>query len=171
MSNKVQDDETKSFDHDLAGKYLSFALKQETYGCPISPINDIIEMKDITQVPQTRDYVDGVINLRGSVIPVINTREKFGMEREEYDRETVIIVVELDDLQTGLIVDRVREVIDVTDDQVDPAPGMGDEIDAKFIAGMGKIDEEVVILLNLENILGEQEVEELKQMKETGENS
>ena len=164
--NNPQTDDSRSFDRDLAGKYLTFQLGDETYGCPIGPIDDIIEMQETTSVPQTRDYVEGVINLRGTVIPVINLRLKFGMPFREHDRNTVIIVVDLDGLKTGLIVDEVAEVREVSDDQVQDAPSMGQEIDSRFIAGMGKLDDQVAILLDLEHVLMEDELEELKQMKD-----
>lgn len=163
----LQSDDTRSFEHELAGKYLTFQLKSEMYGCPISPINDIIEMKDITGVPQTRDYVEGVINLRGTVIPVINLRQKFGIEKGEYTRQTCIVVVELDDLQTGLIVDQVEEVLEVSDDQVDPAPSMGQEINREFISGMGKLNDDVIVLLNLNKVLTEEEAEELQNVQDS----
>lgn len=164
MNNKVQRDDKQSSEHDSAGKYLSFSLGQETYGCPVSSIKDIIEMQECTDVPQTPDYVDGVINLRGSVIPIINTREKFGMERVDYDRETVIVVVELGELQMGLVVDRVQAVFDVADSQIDPAPRTGDTIDTQFISGMGRIDDEIVILLNIKKVLNQPDIETLKQI-------
>ena len=165
-----KNDDSCTFDHELAGKYLTFFLKNEKYGCPIGFINDIIEMCEVTGVPQTSDYVEGVINLRGTVIPVLDLREKFGMERAEYDRRTCIVVVELDGLQTGLIVDEVEDVIDFADDQVDPAPGMGQQINQRFIGGMGKLEEEVIILLSLEHVLKENELKELKAVEEENSN-
>jgi purine-binding chemotaxis protein CheW len=164
--NNLQTDDSRSFERNLAGKYLTFQLGDENYGCPIGPIDDIIEMQETTSVPQTRDYVEGVINLRGTVIPVINLRQKFNMPFKEHDRETVIIVVDLDGLKTGLIVDKVAEVTEVSDNQVQDAPSMGQEIDSRFIAGMGKLDERVLILLDLEHVLKEEELEELKSMKD-----
>lgn len=164
--NNLQTDDSRSFDRELAGKYLTFQLGDEAYGCPIGPIDDIIEMQETTSVPQTREYVEGVINLRGTVIPVINLRQKFGMPFKEHDRHTVIIVVDLDGLKTGLIVDQVAEVTEVSDDQVQDAPSMGQDIDTRFIAGMGKLEDQVAILLDLEHVLEEEELEELKQMKD-----
>jgi purine-binding chemotaxis protein CheW len=163
MSQRDTEDD-RSFEHDLAGKYLTFLLKEELYGITIRPIDDIIEMQDYTKVPQTADYVRGVINLRGSVIPIIDLREKFGMETTEYDRETCIVVVTIDDFQTGLIVDEVREVAEFSDEQIDPAPSMGHEVEIQFVAGMGKSEDTVTILLDLERILEEEEKEELREV-------
>lgn len=159
---ETQDD--RSFEHDLAGKYLTFMLKDELYGITIGPIDDIIEMQDYTNVPQTAEYVRGVINLRGSVIPIIDLREKFEMPTTEYDRETCIVVVTIEDFQTGLIVDEVREVAEFSDEQIDPAPSMGHEVEVQFVAGMGKEEDKVTILLDLERILEEEEKEELREV-------
>ncbi|MFB6347266.1 MAG: chemotaxis protein CheW [bacterium] len=156
----------QSFDHELAGKYLTVSLADETYGVPISPIEDIIEMKDITSVPQTSEFLEGVINLRGSVIPVLDLRKKFQVEVSDYDRKTCIVVVKLDGILTGLIVDRVYEVIDLGDEQIDPAPNMSQQIKTRFIAGMGKRDDDVIILLNLEKVLQEEEKKDLEELAE-----
>lgn len=166
MANSLQEDDDLTFEHELAGKYLTFMLKNEYYGMPIRPIQDIIEMQEYTTVPQTADYVKGVINLRGTVIPVIDLRQKFGMEQREYDKKTCIIVVNLDEIQTGLIVDRVQEVQEFPDEEIDPTPGMSSEIQVKFIAGIGKKEDQVYILLNLQRILEEKEIEELKEATE-----
>lgn len=167
----VETDENNSFNHELAGKYLTFHLAEETYGCPISPINDIIELKPITEVPQTSDYVQGVINLRGTVIPVIDLRLKFNMESTEYDRETVIIVVDLDGVETGLIVDEVIEVQDIPDGAIQPSPTMSHEIQAEFIAGLGQLDDQVIVLLDLDRILNPDELDELETAAEGAESS
>lgn len=162
----AQRDDDRSFEHELAGKYLTIRLKDETYGIPIRPIQDIIEIQEYTEVPQTPDYVKGVINLRGTVIPVIDLRNKFGMEEQEYDKKTCIIVVDLDEIQTGLIVDRVLEVQEFSDDNIDPTPSMSSQVQVKFISGMGKLGEEVYILLDLENILEQEEMDELREAAE-----
>lgn len=166
MANTLQQDDDLSFEHELAGKYLTFNLKDEFYGMPIRPIQDIIEMQEYTSVPQTADYVKGVINLRGTVIPVIDLRQKFGMEQREYDKKTCIIVVNLEEIQTGLIVDRVQEVQEFPDEEIDPTPGMSSDIQVKFIAGIGKKEDQVYILLNLQRILEDEEIEELKEATE-----
>lgn len=97
---------------------------------------------------------------------MIDLRKKFGMEEDEYDRKTCIIVVTIEEMQTGLIVDRVNEVLELSDGQINPAPSMGHQIQQEFIAGMGKQDEEVIILLDLDNVLAEDEAEELRRVQE-----
>ncbi len=169
MADSFQQDEEQSFEHELAGKYLTFNLKDEYYGMPIKPIKDIIEMQEYTEVPQTAPYVRGVVNLRGTVIPVIDLRQKFGMDNKEYDKKTCIIVVNMNDMKTGLIVDRVLEVLEFSDTQIDPAPAMSSEIQVKFISGIGKRDERVYILLDLDKIMEREEIEELSELPEAAE--
>ncbi len=166
MDANNQQDDDRSFEHELAGKYLTFNLKDEYYGVYIAPINDIIEIQDYTEVPQTADYVKGVINLRGTVIPVIDLRKKFGMEEREYDKKTCIIVVMINGIKTGLIVDRVSEVLEFSDESIDPAPSMSGQVQVKFMAGIGKMEDEVYILLDLERILEEEEMDELREAAE-----
>lgn len=166
MTDNATKDENRSFEHELAGKYLTVFLASEKYGVPITPIEDIIEMKEITSVPQTSEFLEGVINLRGTVIPVVDLRKKFQVEVREYDRKTCIVVVQLEDVLTGLIVDRVDEVVDFPDDRIDPAPDMSHQIQTRYIAGMGKREDEVIILLNLEEVLEEDEKENLRELAE-----
>ena len=122
---------------DKEGKYLTFALGQEEYGLEILKVREIIGYMDITAVPQTPDYVKGVINLRGQVIPVIDLRRKFGMEPAEPTEQTCIIVVEISHaegaISTGIVVDRVSEVLDITADQIRAFLADQDELSAKTL--------------------------------------
>ena len=161
--SSMNSDDSRSFDHELAGKYLTFSLGEEHYGLPIKPINDIIELQDYTEIPQTADYVRGVINLRGTVIPVIDLREKFGLPTTEYDEKTCIVVVNIENIQTGLIIDRVEEVREFSDKEIDPSPKMSSEIQVEFIAGIGKKEEEVYILLDIDRIIKKEELDEIKE--------
>jgi len=142
---------------DKEGKYLTFALAQEEYGLEILKVREIIGYMEITAVPQTPEYVKGVINLRGQVIPVIDLRGKFGMETTEITDETCIIVVEItqDDraFNTGIVVDRVQEVLDIDGQDIEEAPQFGASVDTNFILGMGKIGDTVKILLDIDRVL------------------
>ena len=133
------------------GKYLTFALAQEEYGLEILKVREIIGYMEITAVPQTPAYIKGVINLRGQVIPVMDLRAKFGMETAEVTEQTCIIVVEITQagrkFNTGIIVDRVSEVLDIAGKNIEDAPQFGSSVDTDFILGMGKIGESVKILL------------------------
>lgn len=136
----------------LGGKYLTFLLAREEYGLEILKIIEIIGMMDVTKVPQTPDFVEGVINLRGKVIPVIDLRSKFGLNRADYNDETCIIVVDVGALM-GIIVDTVQEVHDIAADDIDPAPSLGVTVDTSFILGMGKIKDRVTMLLDIDRVL------------------
>jgi len=131
------------------GKYLTFALGHEEYGLEILGVREIIGLMEITAVPQVPAYVKGVINLRGKVIPVIDLRLKFGMERIDYTSETCIIVLNVSDMLMGIAVDRVCEVVDIAADHIEPAPGFGARVRTDFITGMGKVGEKVKILLDI----------------------
>ncbi len=139
------------------GKYLTFALGPEEYGLEIMKVREIIGYIDVTHVPRTPDYVKGVINLRGQVIPVIDLRSKFGMEAAEITEATCIIVVEVvkDDsnISVGIIVDRVSEVLDISGQDIEDPPGFDAGADTSFILGMGKIGDSVKILLDIDKVL------------------
>ena len=141
-----------------AGKYLTFSLAQEEYGLEILKVREINGYMDITAVPQTPHHVKGVINLRGQVIPVVDLRAKFGMETTEVTDQTCIIVVEITQkdhaFSTGIVVDRVQEVLDIAGEDIEKAPEFGSSVDTDFILGMGKIGESVKILLDINAVLG-----------------
>jgi purine-binding chemotaxis protein CheW len=117
---------------------------------------------DITAVPQMPEYVKGVINLRGKVIPVIDLRLKFGLPPAEYTDQTCIIVVDIGSL-TGIIVDTVQEVLDIEAAQIDPPPPLGANVDTSFILGLGKVKDEVKILLDVDKVLSSEELSEIEQ--------
>ena len=139
------------------GKYLTFALGSEEYGLEILKVRELIGYMEITAVPQTPHYVKGVINLRGQVIPVINLRAKFGMETIEVTEESCIIVVEVSlgnrQFSTGVIVDRVQEVLDIDGSDIEEAPQFGSSVNTDFILGMGKLGDTVKILLDIDKVL------------------
>ncbi len=147
-----------------ANKFLTFCLGREEYGLEILVVREIIGMVDITPLPRTPDYVKGVINLRGKIIPVIELRAKFALPSVAYTQETCVIVVEAaagtngTTSQVGVIVDSVREVLDIDKSCIEPAPNFGSQIPLSFILGMGKVKDKVVTLLDIENI---QSVDEL----------
>lgn len=152
---------------DLAGKYLTFQLGKEEYGVGILKVKEIIGMMEITAVPQTPSYVKGVINLRGSVIPVLELRTKFGMDAKEYDDRTCIIVTEVQgessQIQVGMIVDSVSEVLNIGEEDIEPPPVFGGaSVDTANILGMAKMKGEVKILLDVDNVVSEGELEELE---------
>ncbi len=140
-----------------SGLYLTFALGSEEFGLEILKVKEIIGYQDITSVPQTPVEVKGVINLRGQVIPIIDLRARFGMEEKEVTEQTCIIVVEVElegsNIQVGIIVDNVSEVLDIQENQIEPSPEFGNQVNTDFILGMGKVGENVKILLDIDQVL------------------
>lgn len=146
-----------------AGKYLSFVLGREEYGLEILKVQEINGMMDITRVPRTQHYVRGVINLRGRVIPIICLRDKFKMPSIEDTEKTCIIVVQVqyqeDVLTMGIIVDEVSEVLNIAEGSIEPPPSFGGGMEeTDFITGMGKLEDKVVILLDIDMVLDAEEM-------------
>jgi purine-binding chemotaxis protein CheW len=137
----------------LGGKYLTFELANEIYGIGILRVREIIKVMGINTVPRLPEYAKGVINLRGHIIPVVDLRQKLSMASFNETRETCIIVVDLGNTLTGLIVDKVAEVLYIKSNQIENAPTFGAEAETDFILGMGKTDERVVILLDIDKVL------------------
>jgi len=145
-----------------AGKYLTFALANEIYGLQILKVQEIIGMMTVTRVPRTPDFIRGVINLRGKVIPVVDLRRKFGLEDHKDTEKTCIIVVQIAQAQRqttmGILVDEVSEVINITAEQIEPTPEFGAAVDTAFILGMGKVGQKVLTLLDIDRVLSTSEV-------------
>jgi len=154
----------------LAGKYLTFKLDKEEYGIEILKVIEIIGLQKITPVPRTPDYVKGVINLRGIIHPVMDLKKRFGMTNTEYTDQTciIVIIIEKNDTkeQVGVLVDSVSEVVDISAEEIEEVPQMGNNLNADFITGMAKDkeNESVTILLNVEKILSKAEVANLSQI-------
>jgi purine-binding chemotaxis protein CheW len=149
----------------LAGKYLTFKLGAEEYGLGILKVREIIGLLDITAVPRTPDYVRGVINLRGKVVPVVDLRVKFGLPEVETTEQTCIIVVDVRQggrtIQMGVMVDQVSEVRDLPLDALEPAPEFGLTVDTSFMLGMGKVEQNVLMLLDVDRVLSSGELDEV----------
>jgi purine-binding chemotaxis protein CheW len=146
------------------GKFLTFVLGNEEYGIEILKVREIMGIMEITPVPQTPDYMKGVINLRGKVIPIIDLRLKFAMPEVERTKETCIIVAEVGITQVGVIVDSVSEVTDIKGEDIEEAPNFGQEIDTNFIMGLGKTKKRIVILLDIEKVLTTDELKMVEQL-------
>ncbi|MBK7771710.1 MAG: purine-binding chemotaxis protein CheW [bacterium] len=151
-----------------AGKFLSFILGEEEYGLEILKVQEINGMMGITRVPRTPDYVRGVINLRGRVIPIVSLRKKFKMPAVVDTEKTCIIVVQVRyvdrEITMGIIVDEVSEVLNIGDGQIEPPPSFGGGMEeADFITGMGKLENKVVILLDIDRVMSGTEMEAVMQ--------
>lgn len=138
-----------------SGKFLTFYLDDEEYGIEILKVREIIGLKPITFVPRTPDYIEGVLNLRGQVIPVVDLRLKFDMDPIEPDDETCIIVVQSGGVRMGAMVDRVSEVLEITGDQLVDAPSLGPDVNTEQLLGVGKSDDGVKLLLDIDRVLAD----------------
>jgi purine-binding chemotaxis protein CheW len=154
-----------------AEKCLTFRLAEEVYGIGILKVQEIIGMMSVTRVPRMPAYVRGVVNLRGRIIPVIDLRRRFGLDAADDTDVTCIIVVQVEaaagPLTLGVIVDEVREVVDIPEDQIEAAPDFGAQLDASFIRGMGKLGDDVVLLLDIDEVLSARSLGEIAALAET----
>ena len=143
------------------GKYLTFQIAKEEYGIEIRYVTEIIGIQKVTDLPDTPNFVKGVINLRGKVIPVIDVRIRFELPEREYDERTCIIVVNINGTSVGLIVDSVSEVLDIPADDIENPPKVNRGGGSRYIQGLGKVGESVKIILNIHRLLFEDEMEQI----------
>lgn len=143
-------------------QYLTFQLGDEVFALGVSNVREILEFTTVTKVPKTPEFMRGVINLRGSVVPVLDMRLKFGLTRTEKTVDTCIIVVEVsfeeENTIIGALVDSVQEVFDLEPDQIEPAPRIGTQLKTEFIKGMGKRDDHFIILLDIDKVFTSEEL-------------
>jgi purine-binding chemotaxis protein CheW len=145
------------------GKFLTFSMGAEEYGIEIRHVTEIIGIQSITDLPDMPDFVKGVINLRGKVIPVIDVRLRFGMSERPYDERTCIVVININGLAVGLIVDSVSEVIDIPAGNIEPPPKIKKGESSRYIQGLGKVNENVKILLDTRQMLFSDEMDQIKE--------
>ena len=143
---------------------VSFKIGVEEFGVDILKVHEINRIMEITQVPNSPHYVEGIINLRGKIIPVISLRTRLNIEKKKYDSKTRIIVVEVRERVIGFIVDEVNEVLRISSDITEPPPEMVAGINSEFITAVGKLEDRLLILLNLEKILSTKEYNELNRV-------
>ncbi|MGE5329985.1 MAG: chemotaxis protein CheW [Deltaproteobacteria bacterium] len=145
------------------GRYLTFTLGKEYYGIEIRYVTEIIGLQPITQVPDLSDYVKGVINLRGRIIPVMDVRLRFKKEEIDYDDRTCIIVIDINKMFIGLVVDRVSEVVNISEENISAPPNLGNSHHNKYIKGIGKIGEDVKLILDCDKLLNDEEYAVIEQ--------
>ncbi len=149
-------------DEALENKYLTFKIADEIYGIFINDVIEIIELQKITEVPDMPKYVKGVINLRGKVIPIMDLRIRFKMEIREYDDRTCIVIVNINEKPIGFIVDTVLEVVDIPKTEIEPSPQFKNESNyEKYVSGLGKVGDEIKILLDVEKIVYLEDLENI----------
>ena len=175
MADLQENDVVSETMRDVAGQYLTFEVADEIYGLPILTVQEIIGIMPVTRVPRTPEYVRGVINLRGKVIPVVELRTKFGIGTIEDTARTCIIVVQVShggqDVIMGILVDEVSEVIHIGEDAIAPAPSFGSSVPVEFILGMGKVGQKVIMLLDVDKVLASDELSVIAQASQGGESS
>ena len=143
---------------------VTFGVEGEEYGVEILSVKEIIRMVQVTKVPRSPDFVEGVINLRGRIIPIIDLRKRFGLNSRARDKETRIIVVELSGITVGFVVDSVSEVLRIPADTVEPPPPVVSGAEADYISGVGKLEDRLLILLDLDKVMSQAERQMLSSM-------
>jgi purine-binding chemotaxis protein CheW len=146
--------------------YLSFKLEDETFAVEVAKVLEILEIPPITKVPKSPTYMTGVINLRGNVLPVIDTRLKFGMSTTEYTVNTCIVVFKVDigqeSLILGALVDSVQEVLEIDQNQIHPSPSIGNKYRSEFILGMARVNDSFLMILNIDDVFSAEDVMAVK---------
>lgn len=145
-------------------KYLIFSIGKEEYGIEIRYVIEIVRIQVITVVPELENYIKGIINLRGKVIPVMDVRIRFKKEERSYDDRTCIIVVEIGDISVGLIVDRVSEVLAITEDQIVPPPDINNGAKNRYINAIGKTENTVKLLIDCNKLLNDNDIEAINEI-------
>ena len=148
------------------GRFLTFALGTEDYGIEIRYVTEIIGIQQINKLPEVPDYIKGIVNLRGKIIPVIDVRLKFKKEPIDYTDRTCIIVIDTDDIGVGLIVDSVSEVTSISDENIAPPPDSRTGIQNKYIQGIGRVGDRIKLLLDCEKLFLEDEIQAISEIKE-----
>ncbi len=151
----------------LSGRTLqvvSFALGSEEYGVDIAQVQEINRMIAVTRVPQAPPFMEGVINLRGRLIPIVDLRTRFGMERAEHTKNTRIVVTEIGSKRLGMVVDSVSEVLRIPVEQIEDAPDLVAGVDTEYIRGVGKLDDRLIILLDLGRVISDDEENALQKL-------
>lgn len=154
-------------------QFLTFTLAGDVFAIDVTMAKEVLDLVDVTRVPQTPEYMLGVINLRGSVVPVIDMRRKFGMPAAEQTRDTCIVVVEVDvdgdSVVVGALADSVREVLDLEPSQIEPPPRIGTRLNTEFIKGMGNLDGRFVIILDINRVFSAEELALVQGLNEQAE--
>ena len=145
-------------------QYVVFNLDKEEFGIDIMNVKEIIPYKESIQVPNTPNFIEGIINYRGNVIPIINLKRRFKLGIEEMTKDTRIVVITLEDKEIGFVVDEASQTLRLDESQIDPAPDIISGVDRKYITGVGKVDNRLLILMDLEKVLTDKEKDEMEML-------
>lgn len=146
-------------------QYVIFKLDEESYGVDIMNVKEIIEYKEAVKVPNALDFVEGIINLRGDIVPIVNLKKRLKTGNTTFTKDTRVIVINMGDKQVGFMVDEASQVMRISEENIEPAPELIAGIDKRYIMGVGKLEDKIVILLDLEYILTEDEKNKIDQLK------
>ncbi len=160
----AHDDKHKNLRDDDLLQLVTFSIGSEEFGVDILKVMEIIRTMEITKVPKAPAFVEGVINLRGLVIPILDLRRRFGLENKAVDMDTRIIVIEINGMTVGFVVDSVSEVLRIPVNTVEPAPPVVAGLDSDYISGVGKLEDRLLILLDLDKLLSADDLEHLSEM-------
>ena len=148
----------------MVQEYLTFTLGEEEYGVDILKVQEIRGYDTITRMPDAPDFIKGVINLRGTIVPVVDMRIKFKLAKVEYNEFTVMIILNIAKRVIGMVVDGVSDVITLTADQIRPPPEFGSSFDTQYLTGLGAVDERMLILVDIEKLMGSRDMALMDQM-------
>lgn len=154
-------DATQKRQDDELLQLVTFSIGEEEFGVDILKVQEIIRTMEITKVPRAPEFVEGVINLRGKVIPIIDLRRRFGLDFKEHDKDTRIIVIEINNIVVGFVVDAVSEVLRIPTNTVEPPPPVVAGVDSDYISGVGKLQDRLLILLDLDKLLSSEDLDML----------
>lgn len=156
MSEAVMNNAQVALEEDtLKDKYLTFSLDSQQYAFELKYVIDIIGISTMTSIPKLPSYIKGVINLRGKILPIVDLRLRFGKEEREYNDRTCVIVVDLEEVPVGLVVDSVSEVVAIPQEDVAPPPSFESDSSDKYISGIGKVGEDIKLILDCERVLND----------------
>ena len=145
----------------LKGKYLTFDVGKETYGIPIRYVIEIVSMQALTEMPEMPEFIKGIMNLRGKIIPVMDVRLRFCMQEKEYDDRTCIIVVDMNDISVGLVIDSVSDVLTINDDEIMDKPAMSSRDGSSYIDKIGRANNQVILLINCGELISAGDMSEV----------
>ena len=164
ISPEKKPDQSKIMDTSEGEQFVTFSLANEEYGVDIMKVQEIIGYQGFTKIPNLPPFIKGVLNLRGTVVPVIDLRAKFALEEKEYNKFTVIILLSVLGRIMGMIVDAISDVVSFDDDKIEETPNFGSQIQTKFIKGMGKRDGNFTILLDIDKVMNDQDLEAIDEI-------
>lgn len=162
--SEIIDEITELSEDTQKGRFLTFSVGKESYGIEIKYVKEIIGIQEITEVPELPNYVKGIINLRGKIIPVMDVRLRFKKEPREYNDRTCIIVIDVEEISIGLIVDNVSEVLTIEEENIVPPPDLKTGFHNRYVKGIGKVGNEVKLLLDCQKVLNDDEMDAIKEV-------